>query len=406
MASILRSRFKITNKWKIGLLLVVLLFFITKCLNEDIPRYVNNTINDNRTVRSESNLDNSSIIPGSKKLILNWANIGKRAGAVVTPFEGDGLFSRCEEANCQMITDRSKLDVADAVMVRPILNQDSEDFVPHYRPNFDQVWIFFEQEPSVAKNIWRKYDIFDNLINATMTYRRDSDIFAPRIKIDKNIDDFRKSQIKRKIEFGKRNKTVAWFVSKCNTQSRREVYVRELSKHIDIDIYGGCGTMKCPKFSKECEDILAQNYKFYLSFENSICEDYVTEKLTRPLKTNTIPVVLGGANYSNLLPKGSYIDAKQYSPRELAHLLKKVAADKELYNSYLSESQWYAVNQNDYAHVDLCALCKYVNREKPIRKIYTNLTKWWMKCTSPVDYYKGIDIGPREDVHGFPSYFD
>lgn len=46
---------------------------------------------------------------------------------------------------------------------------------------------------------------------------------------------------------------------------------------------------------EECIDIVEENYYFYLAFENS---DYVTEKLMTALDHYTVPVVLGGANYS------------------------------------------------------------------------------------------------------------
>ena len=380
--------------------------FIIILIGNDFSKYSNTASPDILRPRLISNSEEFSFNTGREKLILNWAGIGNKRKGILKPFEGHEVFSECEANNCRITTDRSQLGVADAVILRLIAKEVFDNILPPFRPNFQQVWIFFEQEPSVSKNIWQNYHIFDKLINATMTYRQDSDIFAPRIKIESKRRDIPESDIKRGIEFRKRSKMVAWFVSKCGTQSRRELYVRELSKYIDIDIYGECGTLKCPKFNADCEDILAQNYKFYLSFENSICEDYVTEKLLRPLKTNTIPVVIGGANYSSLLPKGSYIDAKQFSPKELAKYLKKIASDEELYSGYISWTKSHEIKQGHVGHVDLCALCKYMNQGQQIHKVYTNLTKWWMRCTSPVDYYKGIDIGPRLDSHGFPSNFD
>ena len=60
------------------------------------------------------------------------------------------------------------------------------------------------------------------------------------------------------------------------------------------------------------DGMLEQDYKFYLSFENSICVDYVTEKFYNALLFNTVPVVYGGADYSRLAPNMSYIDIRNY----------------------------------------------------------------------------------------------
>ena len=39
---------------------------------------------------------------------------------------------------------------------------------------------------------------------------------------------------------------------------------------------------------------IAADHKFYLSFENQFCEDYITEKFFLALKVDMIPIVNGG----------------------------------------------------------------------------------------------------------------
>ena len=54
--------------------------------------------------------------------------------------------------------------------------------------------------------------------------------------------------------------------------------------------------------------MLESNYKFYISFENSLCSDYVTEKFFNILKYNIIPITLNGVDMSEIAPPNSYID--------------------------------------------------------------------------------------------------
>ena len=58
--------------------------------------------------------------------------------------------------------------------------------------------------------------------------------------------------------------------------------------------------------------LTAMEYKFYLAFENALCPDYVTEKFFRTLKLPVVPVVMGGDNYKNLVPPGSFIDVNNF----------------------------------------------------------------------------------------------
>ena len=66
---------------------------------------------------------------------------------------------------------------------------------------------------------------------------------------------------------------VAQLVSNCNTQSDREGLVQSLQEHINVDVYGDCGSLECdPGTPEECYQMINQSYKFYLSLENSVCQ--------------------------------------------------------------------------------------------------------------------------------------
>ena len=123
-----------------------------------------------------------------------------------------------------------------------------------------------------------------------------------------------------------KNRSTVWFVSHCATQARREMYVKKLKRLVDVDTYGRCGKLKCPRSNETmCNERMESTYRFYLSFENSLCTDYITEKFFRTMKFNIIPVVYNGADMSVYAPPNSYIDALAFkSVSALAAYLKKV----------------------------------------------------------------------------------
>lgn len=119
-----------------------------------------------------------------------------------------------------------------------------------------------------------------DVFNWTVSYRWDSDIPYPYGYFMKQTPP----QLPKHVDFPKtKTKKVAWFVSHCDTFSKREVYVKELAKYIDVDVYGRCGNLTCSHQNKDgekdCLVMVEKDYKFYLSFENSLCSHYITEKL-------------------------------------------------------------------------------------------------------------------------------
>lgn len=180
----------------------------------------------------------------------------------------------------------------------------------------EQKYVFASRESPQNFPVPSRYK---NVFNLTWTYKLDSDINFEFIVVKnkkgkiigpmKNMhwmDTNRMKQTPGSIIKKLRNKktAAAWFVSHCDTTSQREIFVKKLinetSKYqLKIDIYGWCGDLECPKYRvEECYSLLESDYYFYLSFENSMCVDYVTEKLLTALKHFAVPIVYGGANYT------------------------------------------------------------------------------------------------------------
>lgn len=122
--------------------------------------------------------------------------------------------------------------------------------------------------------------------------------------------------------------------------------------------------------------MLDTEYKFYLAFENSLCVDYVTEKLYGALQRGIVPVVFGGANYTRFLPPHSYIDAERFeSAAQLAAHLRYVANDVNEYMSYFWWRQHYRLGQQS----PFCALCARLHSPGWAYRtqIYGDIQAWW-----------------------------
>ena len=223
-----------------------------------------------------------------------------------------------------------------------------------------------------------------------MTYRTDSDVFMPygRIVEQHQPDMKRHPGMNNKTEFA------SWLVSNCNTKSKRETLVEELRKHLPankIHVYGKCGSMKCagdsPDDREGCWKMLEQKYKFYLALENSICPDYVTEKMFEALKHDIVPIVLGGADYNRIFPQNSFINMMDFkNMSSLAEYLMKLDNDDALYAKYFSWKSNYTVKNSKYdtnqAHCDLCQKLHKVGATNTRNTV--KLKKWFIdvkKCS-------------------------
>lgn len=297
----------------------------------------------------------------------------------------------CPYINCRVTTDRHSnwLGKFDAIIFNMAVIHQTDKLPPTNTRESHQKYIFFTQESPFYHKENFKTD-YIKYFNWTMSYLPESNIPYPYGRIEPQQVVISKSHTRKN-----KAKLVAWFVSHCNTtQSQREKYVKELQKYISIDIFGLCGPLKCSWDEHtgishpECYEMLENDYKFYLSFENSLCSDYVTEKFYSILKYYVVPVVMGRANYSKIAPPYSFIDSLRYSPKELADYLLLLDANETLYERYFEWKTSYII-RSGYEEMSgraLCSLCTALNLEDGRKEMSVDVWSTWSpttRCLNP-----------------------
>ena len=234
-----------------------------------------NTIWPNRTA-----LESRDRIVNQLEYVPPKYNASAPPKLIVLPNDIDGVKSarkrlkeeNCLVQNCEFSSKVSDVLKADTVVVK------SDFGVGQYSkmttPN--QVWVMYQLESPYHSS---SFNQLAKRTNWTATYRRDSVLVAPYEKFVPYKDVAYLPDKPPKNYAQNKTKLAAWFVTNCYARNGRSQYVEELQKHMNVDIYGACGQLSCPRSSSKCYDMLKTDYKFYLSFENSNCKDYITEKL-------------------------------------------------------------------------------------------------------------------------------
>ncbi|CAL1527929.1 unnamed protein product [Lymnaea stagnalis] len=295
-------------------------------------------------------------------------------------------FHQCEYPNC-LFDDSQVTEDTDLVIL--YVGGLNDNYRPPKRWPHERYAAAVWESPhhTGASFLYDSHSVWNHAFNLTATYRTDSDIFIPYSRLR-----FQPKPVKERPNYGEiakmKNKTAAWFVSNCKTQSRREDYVKEMQKYIDVDIYGACG-QPCSKDNPDCLAQLPWQYMFYLSFENSICTDYVTEKLFKLFEPemHIVPVVRGGANYDRHLPKDTVVNAANFkSAKDLALHLKTLAGDWKAYSKLLEYKDMYRSDSSQGIDGIACIACKFLNTKPVESKVYD--MKAWMgdnHCREPND---------------------
>lgn len=268
---------------------------------------------------------------------------------------------------CRLTDDRSLYHKAHGVLFhhrdihRNVMNLPKEP-----RPWF-QKWVWLNMEsPANSAQIPE----LNHLFNLTCNYRLDSNIPVPYgylMPVTPGDENFK---------LPAKDKLVCWIVSNGNPQYKRVQFYNELKKYVRINSYGNV-------FGKHLSDQdylkIVSSCKFYLSFENSVYKDYITEKLYRPMNLGSVPIVLGTTrqNYEDHIPGDSFIHVDDFStPKELAERLLYLDKNNTEYMRYFNWKNKFKVTFSWFGKEHACKTCSYLQNHRGYQAFH-DLNKWY-----------------------------
>ncbi|XP_069122819.1 alpha-(1,3)-fucosyltransferase 10-like isoform X2 [Argopecten irradians] len=267
-----------------------------------------------------------------------------------TPFTGDpGSYKRCGNHKCFFTVDRHyRRHNQTKVFMFYGTDLDHVDLPIPRNPN--QHWGLLHEE-SPKNNYIYSHKAIVTLFNHTCTFKRESD-YPISTQYLPSLDWL--SSTKYIVPVAEKNRLqkaelspLLYVHSDCGTPSDRDTYVELLMKHMNVDSYGKClhnkdlpPHLQHPIQGMDHTDFykLISKYKFSLAFENSLCDDYMTEKLWRPLMLGSVPIVMGSPKVKDFLPSNhSAIIVDDFkSITELVEYLKFLNENDDEYEKYLS----------------------------------------------------------------------
>ncbi|XP_068617114.1 4-galactosyl-N-acetylglucosaminide 3-alpha-L-fucosyltransferase 9-like [Brachionichthys hirsutus] len=267
---------------------------------------------------------------------------------------------------CFLTADRSLYNESDGVIIHHRdIDTDLSNLPQLQRPS-SQKWIWMNFEPPT---LLKQLPGIDSLFNLTLNYRQDADIEVPfgSLVAAASRDDF---------VLPSKNKLVCWIVSNWRKEYERVKYYKELHKHMKVHVHGEASGRR---ISREDYTSILTSCKFYLSFENSIHTDYITEKFFKPLSLGTVPVVLGPPrrNYERFIQGDAFIHVNDFdSPKELAEYLLLLDKDENAYLKYFEWRRHFRVVVEKHTSLKRsCLSCDYLRLHK--EKKTFKLNKWF-----------------------------
>ena len=202
-----------------------------------------------------------------------------------------------------------------------------------------------------------KYDI-------EFSYRMKSDAWRPYFKF------LRFDLLKPVPSWHQRHSAVVFVASKCKNKLR-EKFVEKIQNYVQVDSVSGClHNTKWPNDIPRSDKIgLLERYKVYFAAENSIENDYITEKVYDGLVSGAVPIYWGAPNVKEFIPSNSAIIVPpNYTNNDIVSVAQTV---KKIFDNETEYERWTSFKHHDYEDwfkkrfsftrvIDFCRLCRRV----------------------------------------------
>lgn len=273
--------------------------------------------------------------------------------------------------NCQLSDNRMHYQQAAAVLLyHDAINVSLADLpVSAHRPR-SQSWIWFNANPPADT---ARIAGLEDLFNLTLGYKADADISArPAVTLRRRSDPY--------VAPPEKTWLLCWIISSSGLSGRAAAYQQALAGQIPIKT-----------FSSSSDTVTGENYfhtvgacKFYLSFEASASEDYITEVFSGPLSAGSVPIVLGPPRriYERIAPSTSFVHVDDFpGVAPLASFLLRLDQDHRAYRKFFEWRRFHTIRKHPTAERHkfapaICQACHHVGLKRTYR-VVPDLYKWF-----------------------------
>eukprot|EP00775_Hariotina_reticulata_P001602 gene1602-1942_t len=194
------------------------------------------------------------------------------------------------------------------------------------------------------------------------------------------------------VPFKEKKDAILYVNSNCNPKSqRREIMVKlqelliQTSSRLQLHSFGACdrnmGEKDLQALKEAGKHNFSKPYKFCVAMENSIEQDYVTEKVYQALPAGCVPIYLGAPNINDYIPDANAIInyAQLGTPAALLSELERLSANESAYEQKLA---WKHIAYKDMPPAfqrvyeqgrigGQCRLCQVLAEHRAAPKTYT-----------------------------------